>query len=510
MARTSSIRYKSTRGGASGLTFETAVFEGLAPDGGLLVPDHIPDVSATYKSWAKLSFDELAFEIASLFCGEDEVPAADMRDLMKRSYSTFTHQDVVPTIKVGDLYVMELFHGPTFAFKDVALQALGNLYEFFLKRNGKRITVVGATSGDTGGAAIYGLRGKQNVECFILFPEGRVSPIQQKQMTSVLDDNVHNVAVKGTFDDCQDIVKALFGDLDFKKKYGLGAVNSINWARIMFQITYYFYTYFKMYPKCDGSMSFCVPTGNFGDILAGFYAKRMGLPIHDLICATNTNDILHRFFTTGHYDKYPVVPTCSPSMDIGISSNFERYLFYAFGQDAKKCNEKMATFKDTGKLSANAEELAYARADFISACATEQHQTDTMKTYDKDFNYVACPHTACGLSAANQLREKLQWTQRPNHAMIVLGTAHPAKFSDAVKDAMGRLPEMPPSLGAAQTARTRLDYLPNSTQSVREKVEYVCARREQVGQVYLSKPAECWLGVRQLLFGKAKPPAKCQ
>merc|ERR1719321_2280529 len=270
---------------------------------------------------------------------------------MKESYSTFFHDDVVPVISLSDFYMMELFHGPTFAFKDVALQALGNLYEYFLKRKSRRLTVVGATSGDTGGAAIYGMRGKENVECFILFPQGRVSRIQQQQMTSVLDANVHCVGVEGTFDDCQNIVKALFGDLDFKKEYGLGAVNSINWARIMFQITYYFHTYFKLYPACNGSMSFSVPTGNFGDILAGYYAKRMGLPVKHLIVATNSNDILHRFLTNGNYDKYPVQATCSPSMDIGISSNFERYLYYLFGSDPSKLAQHMSDFNRTGKLS---------------------------------------------------------------------------------------------------------------------------------------------------------------
>lgn len=268
--------FRSTRGARVDMTFEEAVFEGLAPDGGLLVPHTVPDVSNKWKSWKNLAFDELAYEIAKLYVG-DEIPDADLRDLMKRSYgSQWKDKDKVPTKKVGDYHIMEIFHGPTFAFKDVALQALGNLFEYFLKRSGKFITVVGATSGDTGSAAIYGLRGKERVECFILFPEGRVSPIQQLQMTSVLDENVHCVAVQGTFDDCQDIVKALFRDLEFKKKYSLGAVNSINFARIMFQITYYFYTYFKMFPNCDGEMSFSVPTGNFGDVLAGYYAKRMG------------------------------------------------------------------------------------------------------------------------------------------------------------------------------------------------------------------------------------------
>merc|ERR1719203_1713029 len=316
-----------------------------------MVPDSIPDVSSKLKAWSGLSFGELAFEIASLYCSEDEVPPSDLKDLMLRSYETFSHPDVVPSVQVGDLHIMELFHGPTFAFKDVALQALGNIYEYFLKRHKRRLTVVGAASGDTGSAAIYGMRGKENVECFILFPKGRVSKIQQQQMTSVLDANVHCVAVEGTFDDCQDIVKDLFGDLDFKKQYGPGAVNSINWARIMFQITYYFYTYFRLFPECDGTLSFSVPTGNFGDILAGYYAKRMGLPVKHLVVATNSNDILHRFFQSGTYEKHPVQATVSPSMDIGISSNFERYLFYLMGSDADRLAKAMSGFKTTGKLN---------------------------------------------------------------------------------------------------------------------------------------------------------------
>lgn len=489
-----SIKYSSTRGGASGLSFEQAVFEGLAPDGGLIVPDQVPDVSARYTGWSKLPFDELAFEIASLYCGTDEVPAEVLRELMKQSYATFNDADVVPTVKVNDLYIMELFHGPTFAFKDVALQALGNLYEFFLKRNGKRLTVLGATSGDTGGAAIYGMRGKQNVDCFILFPEGRVSHIQQQQMTSVLDDNVHCVAVKGgTFDDCQDIVKDLFADLDFKKEVGLGAVNSINWARIMFQITYYFYTYFKLFPNCDGTMTFSVPTGNFGDILAGYYAKRMGLPVKHLVVATNDNDILHRFFTQGKYDKHPVKPTCSPSMDIGISSNFERYLFDLFGRDTKRLSEAMVAFKSSGKLHVQGADLSKAQQDFSSACATEKHQLDTIRQYEQKFNYTLCPHTACGVSAAEQLRDKLQWASVPNHKMVVLGTAHPGKFSDAVSQATGKPVTLPPGLACLQNAPTKLAALPNSKDQVRQKI--LVTRSS-------SRPAGCSLcvsGVRRLL-----------
>mmetsp|Transcript_80392 Transcript_80392/g.260488 ORF Transcript_80392/g.260488 Transcript_80392/m.260488 type:complete len:497 (+) Transcript_80392:47-1537(+) len=477
--RPASIKYSSTRGGASGMSFEQAVFEGLAPDGGLMIPEEVPDVSGSYKSWSAMPFDELAYEIASLFCSEEEVPAADLRELMRRSYGSFTHADVVPTVKIGDLHIMELFHGPTFAFKDVALQALGNLYEYFLKRNKRRLTVLGATSGDTGGAAIYGMRGKENVECFILFPEGRVSKVQQQQMTSVLDANVHCIAVKGTFDDCQDIVKALFGDLDFKKEYGLGAVNSINWARIMFQITYYFYTYYKLFPQCDGTMSFSVPTGNFGDILAGYYAKRMGLPVKHLIVATNSNDILHRFFTSGDYDKHPVQATCTPSMDIGISSNFERYLFYLFGSDPKRLAEAMAGFKKTGKLHAEPKELELARLDFSSGCATEDDIATTLQAWDSKHGYTLDPHTACGVSAADALREQLRWQDLEQHEMVVLGTAHPAKFTDSVTQILGRPPAMPPALAKVQTAKTRFSVLPNSVESVRKDLERTVKQRQR-------------------------------
>jgi len=460
-----------------------------------MIPDSIPDVSATFKSWSKLKFHELAYEVAKLYCSEAEIPAADLKELMCRSYSTFLHPDVVPIVKVDDLYIMELFHGPTFAFKDVALQALGNLYEYFLKRSKRKLCVIGATSGDTGGAAIYGMRGKENVECFILFPQGRVSQIQKQQMTSVLDANVHCLELEGTFDDCQDIVKDLFGDLPWKKQYCLGAVNSINWARIMFQITYYFYTYFKLFPQCDGTMSFSVPTGNFGDILAGYYAKRMGLPVKHLIVATNDNDILHRFFDSGSYDKHPVKATCSPSMDIGISSNFERYLFYLFGQDPKKLSEAMTEFKKTGQLAASNQDLWTARLDFASACATEKNQQDTMRSWDQKYQYTLDPHTACGVSACDQLRYKLGWAQLPRHAMVVLGTAHPGKFGEAVQAALKRPVVLPPALAAVEHAPTRFQVVPCTTQSVRNTIERTVLRRQYPA------PCDCLSGVRRMLVG---------
>ena len=315
---------------------------GLAPDGGLYLPSEIPKLPSDFlDTWKNMSFNELAFEIMRLYINEREIPNDDLKDLIKRSYSTFRSPEVTPLKKLDDkLYLLELFHGPTYAFKDVALQFVGNLFEYFLtRRNSKKgdgeprdiITVVGATSGDTGSAAIYGLRGKKDVSVFILYPTGRISPIQEEQMTTVEDSNVHTLSVKGTFDDCQDIVKLIFGDKEFNDKYHVGAVNSINWARILAQQTYYFYSFFQLQKQVQGKVRFVVPSGNFGDILAGYYAYKMGLPADKLIIATNENDILDRFMKSGEYAKQQEVgvkATYSPAMDILISSNFERLLWY--------------------------------------------------------------------------------------------------------------------------------------------------------------------------------------
>ena len=302
------MQYQSTRGKVSGLTFEDAVMMGLADDGGLLIPNEIPQIQDKLSELRGKSFQELSYEVMSLFIG-DEIPENELKALIQRSYQSFTNSEITPVVKVGAPYILELFHGPTFAFKDVALQFLGNLFEYFLDKRQHHLTVVGATSGDTGSAAIYGLRGKRHVEVFMLHPQGRVSAIQELQMTTVLDDNIHNIAVDGTFDDAQAIVKELFNNLEFKREHHLGAVNSINWARILAQVVYYVYAYFQVTESNDEKVSFSVPTGNFGDILAGFYAKRMGIPIDKLIVATNQNDILYRFFSEGKYHANEVVPT---------------------------------------------------------------------------------------------------------------------------------------------------------------------------------------------------------
>lgn len=363
----------------------------------------------------------------------------------------------------------ELFHGPTFAFKDVALQMLGNFFEYFLETgsNEGRLAVLGATSGDTGSAAIYGLRGKKGIDCIILFPKGRVSPIQERQMTTVLDSNIHCVAVEGTFDDCQDIVKASFDTPEFRDRVKLGAVNSINWCRVLAQTTYYFWSYLRVTddPQNSGAkVGFSVPTGNFGDILAGFYAKQMGLPVGKLIVATNENDILHRFFTKGQYHREAIAKTISPSMDICVSSNFERYLFFLAGNDAAKLAEWMNTFESTKKLDIGGELLAKAQSDFTSARADTALTLDVIREYNEKHNYLLCPHSAVGVSA-------IQQTGDVNETMVCLATAHEGKFPEAVKLAIDPLPMPPKELACLLDLPTRVSECPNDLKQVQDFME---------------------------------------
>ncbi|TRM66854.1 threonine synthase [Schizophyllum amplum] len=487
------MKYFSTRGGKDLLSFEEAVLTGLAPDGGLYIPETIPSLPANWQEqWKDYSFIDLSAAILRLFISPSEISDAELRALVDKSYATFRHPDITPLHKVGDKrFILELFHGPTFAFKDVALQFLGNLFEFFLlRRNAKKaggepqekLTIVGATSGDTGSAAIYGVRNKANISVFILHPKGRVSPIQEAQMTTVTDANVHNVAVQGTFDDCQDIVKALFGDKEMNAAYHLGAVNSINWARILAQTVYYFHAYFaalKQLPA-DASLQFVVPTGNFGDILAGYYAKKMGLPMAKLAVATNENDILARFWRSGKYEKVEsaaasgagdstapalgasdgkqataaggVKETLSPAMDILVSSNFERLLWYLArqgvvaeeGQAATDEKEKrasassilahwMSLVKTDGRVEVPVAALELARQDFVAERISNEQTLDTIKFHFlADPSYIADPHTSVGLAAAALVAPQ----NAPNTTQIILSTAHPAKFSEAVSRAL--------------------------------------------------------------------------
>ncbi|KAL2008718.1 hypothetical protein VTN00DRAFT_6912 [Thermoascus crustaceus] len=481
MTHTLSQRYLSTRGASYGLSFEDVVLKGLASDGGLFIPEQIPSLPDNWESeWRDLSFEDLAFRIISLYVSPSEIPPEDLKDIIKRSYSTFRHPERTPLVELDakkNLYLLELFHGPTFAFKDVALQFLGNLFEYFLvrKNQGKvgkdrhHLTVIGATSGDTGSAAIYGLRGKKDVSIFILFPNGRVSPIQQAQMTTVLDANVHNLVVEGSFDDCQDIVKSLFADPDLNSTHNLAAVNSINWARILAQMTYYFYSYFSLTKSAGfakgSKFRFVVPSGNFGDILAGWFAKRMGLPAEKLIIATNENDILDRFFSSGgHYTKKPisgeahdgVKETFSPAMDILVSSNFERLLwFLAFQTDSastveerrKHAGESVSTWlselKTKGGFSVPGAVLEGAKAEFESERVSDDQTIATIRsTYatcfppnlgpgsgksSKTGGYILDPHSAVGVAASLRSIER-----NPGTSHVSLSTAHPAKFASAV------------------------------------------------------------------------------
>lgn len=479
---TPSQRYLSTRGGEYGLSFEDVVLKGLASDGGLFIPEKIPQLPADWESaWRELSFVDLAFNILSLYISPSEIPPADLKDIITRSYSTFRDEEKTPVVtldKEANLYLLELFHGPTFAFKDVALQFLGNLFEYFLVRrneskSGKdrhHLTVVGATSGDTGSAAIYGLRGKKDVSVFILHPKGKVSPVQEAQMTTVLDSNVHNLAVEGTFDDCQDIVKALFADPEINASQKLGAVNSINWARILAQTTYYFKSYFALQKnpayKQGNPIRFVVPTGNFGDILAGYFAKRMGLPVDKLVIATNENDILDRFLKSGTYEKHTLPPaqaegglpqdgvkaheggvkeTLAPAMDILISSNFERllwFLAYEFaahaGMDGQWTKQQAGQeveawhkdLKAKGGFSVPADILEMANRDFESERISDEQTKETIREfYTQKGGYVLDPHSAIGVAAAQRSMQRVG--NETSH--ITLATAHPAKFAGAVE-----------------------------------------------------------------------------
>jgi threonine synthase len=438
---------------------------GLATDGGLLVPREIPTADpGTLRRWASLRFQDLALEVVSPFVGDD-IPWEDLRGLIARSYATFSHPEVTPLVRVGEVPILELFHGPTAAFKDVALQLLGNLFEYLLRRDGGRLNIVGATSGDTGSAAIYGVRGKERIHCFILHPKGRVSPIQERQMTTVLDANIHNIAIRGTFDDGQRIVKALFNDLDFKSEYHLGAVNSINWARILAQTVYYVYAWGRLsVGDPQRPVGFSVPSGNFGDCFAGYLARRMGLPVERLLIATNRNDILARFVHTGVYAAGAVYQTLSPAMDIQIASNFERYLYYLHDQDPAPVRALLQGMQQTGRLAVDGERLARVQADFEAQAVSDGETLGQIRETFAATGYILCPHTAVGVCAA-----------RGYPGLICLATAHPAKFAEAVREAIGREAPPPPALQGLMDKEARCAELDASTEAVEDHIRQTLA-----------------------------------
>ncbi|MDQ0903145.1 threonine synthase [Paenibacillus sp. V4I7] len=422
------MEYISTRGKVEPIGFIDAILMGLADDGGLLVPKHIPQLSAdTLQKWQQLSYSELALEIFSLYVN-NEIPRNELKQLVDDSYATFRDDAVTPVKRLNDgTYVLELFHGPTFAFKDIALQFLGNLYSYVSRKTNSIIHILGATSGDTGASAIEGVRGKEGIRICILHPHGKVSKVQELQMTTVDDANVLNLSVEGTFDDCQRIIKELFADVEFKHRYHLRAINSINIARILAQTVYYFYAYFQLAKNNQAEkVNFSVPTGNFGDIFAGYLAQKMGLPIHKLILATNENNILERFVQDGVYQPGAFRGTHSPSMDIQVASNFERYLFYLYGEDAQAVSAIMDQFKAEGRVVIPADKLQAVQADFAAYGVQNEECLDTISEYYEKYAYLLDPHTACGVAAADKLAVDGEVT-------VALSTAHPAKFDESIR-----------------------------------------------------------------------------
>ncbi|MEN8180657.1 MAG: threonine synthase [Pseudomonadota bacterium] len=462
------MRYVSTRGGVEPVSFSQAVMMGLGTDGGLLLPESFPQINGdTLKRWSHLSFNELAVEVMSPFV-MDDIGREELKQLVEQSYATFDHPEVTPVVQAGSHQILELFHGPTAAFKDVALQFLGNLFEFLLERNGGRLNILGATSGDTGSAAIYGVRGKARINIFILHPHNRVSPIQERQMTTVLDENVHNIAIQGNFDDGQHIVKSLFNDLAFKDEYSLGAVNSINWARILAQVVYYFYAWGRVSGGDPAhKLSFSVPTGNFGDIFAGYVAYRMGLPVERLILATNRNDILSRFVNSGVYQALDVHHTISPSMDIQISSNFERYLYYLLDEDPARVRELMEQMASTGSIEVSAEKQQAVAKIFQAEAVSEEETLAQIKATYEASGYILDPHTAVGVRTARDLPDT-----------ICLATADPAKFGDAVKQAIGIEAPPPPSLQGLMEKETRCELLAANSEEIKQYIQTTLGQQQ--------------------------------
>jgi len=458
------LKYISTRGQAPELGFQDALLAGLARDGGLYVPAEWPILSADdIRAMAGKPYGETAKQVLLPFV-EGEIPTDAFNTMVDEAYASFHHPAVAPLVQIAENHwVMELFHGPTLAFKDIAMQLLARLMDHVLAERGQKATIVGATSGDTGGAAIEAFRGRENTDIFILFPKGKVSPVQQRQMTTVQDANVHCLAIEGDFDDCQALVKGMFNHLEFRDKLQLSGVNSINWGRIMAQIVYYFTTATNLGAP-DRDVSFTVPTGNFGDIFAGYVAKRMGLTVRDLVIATNRNDILARTLATSRYEKAQTAPTISPSMDIQISSNFERLLFDASNRNAATVRNQMASLQQSGAFELSDETLYNIRGDFYANACDENHTADQIAATLNECSYLVDPHTAVGLHVAQQHLSN----ETP---MVTLATAHPAKFPDAVKAASGIYPDLPARMGDMMTREERMSDIPNDISKVEAFIE---------------------------------------
>jgi threonine synthase len=456
------MRYISTRGEAPTLGFCDTLLAGLARDGGLYMPETWPQFSPeAIRAMRGKSYADLAVEVLAPFLG-DEIKPADFRRMVGESYQTFRHEAVCPLVQTRpNEFSLELFHGPTLAFKDVAMQLLARLMDHVLAERGERATIVGATSGDTGGAAIEAFAGRDRTDIFILFPHGKVSPVQQRQMTTSTAGNVHALSVEGNFDDCQDLVKAMFNDLAFRDAHRLSGVNSINWGRIMAQIVYYFSAALSLGAP-DRPVSFCVPTGNFGDILAGYAASRMGLPVERLVIATNDNDILSRTLVTGRYEMKGVSATTSPSMDIQISSNFERLLFEALCRNAAEVRSLMASLKQSGSFEIPERALEYIQSKFSAGRSDMKETADVIRRMLEVDDYLIDPHTAVGFKVGRDTGS--------SSPMVVLSTAHPAKFPDAVKAACGVIPALPDHLADLMQRNERLTRLSSDIKQIQQYI----------------------------------------
>ena len=452
------MNYVSTRNNKNELNFKDVFIKGLADDGGLFVPKNIKLLNSEDLDKLKnLSYNDLACEILNPFCS-DFINKEDLKNIITKSYSSFREKEVVKISNLGSLKLLELYHGPTLAFKDIAMQFIGNLYDYYLSKNNDFLNVVVATSGDTGAAAIDAIKGKNNMNIFVLHPNNKISKVQRKLMTTGNDKNVFNIAIDGNFDDCQNLVKAMFSDLEFSKSIKMTGVNSINWARIIAQAVYYFYTYFKL--TSSKPLSFSVPTGNFGDVFAGYLAKKMGLPIDKLIVATNQNDILHRAISKGEYISKKVEQTISPSMDIQLASNFERLIYYINNSNSEITAEIMKKIKEN-VYQIEKINLESIQKDFISESCNEKETLDIIKKYYEKNNVILDPHTAVGVGVANKLSL---------NDCVVLSTAHPCKFPDATENAIKKYENLPKELEHVLNKDENFEVLKNDIEVVKNFV----------------------------------------
>ena len=449
------MKYFSTRNNKLSESFKSVLFQGLSKDGGLFLPITMPKIDI--KTIRDKSYEEVALNIIEPFI-DNEISTNDLNEIIKNTYKNFKHPKVAPLVKIDkNKYILELFYGPTFAFKDYALQLLGNIFSYFMNNHDRKVTIIGATSGDTGSAAIQAFKGKDNINIFILHPHNKISEVQRRQMTTNLEENVYNIALEGNFDDCQKIVKNLFLDKEIQNKTSLTAINSINWARLMAQIVYYFWAYLQLE---ETKISFIVPSGNFGNIYSARIAQQMGLPIKNLHIVTNQNDVLHKIISAGNITRKEVQETYSPSMDIQISSNFERQIFECLNYDSDELNKIMNTLSQDKDYTFNSNIVSNFQNIYGSSAVSNQETLDTIREFNSKYNYLADPHTATGLAVLNKTNF--------DHSVVSLGCAHPSKFGNAIKKALGSEIPLPEDIKKIFAKKENIHILKNNTQDIKD------------------------------------------